>query len=77
MSDSAGNTTSSANAPTIVVPKTRSPVAKVSTPSATSTTTPANSLPGTNGGGTLSWYWLATISTSGKFTAAARTRTRT
>ena len=35
-----------------------------------SATTPANSLPGTNGGGTLIWYSPATSSTSGKFTAA-------
>ena len=33
--------------------------------------------PGTNGGGTLTWYRLATSSTSGKLTAAASTRTPT
>ena len=37
----------------------------------------ANHVPGTNGGGTLIWYSLAISSTSGKFTAAAPTFTRT
>ena len=74
---SAPITTSSAKAPAMVVPTTRSPTARSPTPSATSATTPANSLPGTNGVGTVSWYSFATSSTSGKFTAAASTRTRT
>ena len=56
------------------------PVARrdhASTSSATSVTTPANSLPGTNGVGTVIWYWFATSSTSGKLTAAASMATRT
>ena len=40
-------------------------------------TTPANSLPGTNGAGSCTWYSLATIRTSGKFTAAYAMSTRT
>ena len=68
---------SSANAPTNPVPLTRSPTTMPLTPSATSVTTPANSLPGMNGVGTGTWYSLATINTSGKLTAAAPTRTRT
>src|SRR5436189_5692518 len=74
---SAATTISSANAPTNPVPKTRSPTPTALTPSPTSSTTPANSLPGTNGGGTLSWYLSATSKTSGKLTAAAATPTRT
>ena len=77
VTDVAPTTTCSANAPTITVPNTRSPAATVSTPSPTASTTPANSLPGTNGAGTLIWYSFAQISTSGKFTDAARTATRT
>ena len=69
-------TTSSAKAPTNVLPKTRSPTATGAAVSATSTTSPANSLPGMKGGGTESWYVSATSRTSGKFTAAATTRTR-
>ena len=45
--------------------------------SATSATTPANSLPGTKGSGAVIWYSSAITSTSGKLTAAAWTRTRT
>ena len=56
---------------------TRSPAAKMPVLSAVSMITPANSLPGTNGGGTLIWYSLAISSTSGKFTAPAPTFTRT
>ena len=70
-------TTSSANAPTITVPVTRSPTATPCTSGATSVTVPASSLPGTNGVGTVTWYWSATRSTSGKFTAAAAARIRT
>lgn len=70
-------TTCWAKAPTITLPKTRSPTTTSRTPSATSTTAPAKSLPGTNGGDTEIWYWLAITSTSGKFTAAAWTRTLT
>src|SRR5262249_25517365 len=72
-----GATDSSANAPTRPVPITRSPTAIPVTSSPTSVTTPANSLPGTNGGGTTTWYRPPTIRTSVKFTAAATTRTRT
>src|SRR5205085_6764074 len=46
------------------------------TSSATSPTTPANSLPGTNGVDTFIWYSFATMRTSAKFTAAALTATR-
>ena len=73
----AATVTSSAKAPTITVPATRSPTASPTIPSATSVTSPANSLPGTNGGATVTWYLSATSSTSGKLTAAARTATRT
>src|SRR5262249_35548261 len=70
-------TISSAKAPASAVPATRCPTATPVTPSATSSTMPANSRPGTNGAGTLIWYSSATRSTSGKFTAAACTCTRT
>ena len=76
VNDVAVTTTSSANAPTIVLPKTRSPTATLRTSSATSRTSPANSLPGMNGTGTESWYSSAIKRTSGKLTAAAATRTR-
>ena len=76
-SERGATTTSSAKAPTITVPMTRSPSAKRGTPPPTSAITPANSLPGMNGTGTVSWYELAMKSTSGKLTAAAPTRTRT
>ena len=39
--------------------------------------TPENSLPGTNGAGTCTWYSLLTMSTSGKFTAAYAMSTST
>ena len=74
--EAAATTTCSAKAPTIVLPKTLRPTSNPSTPSPRSTTVPANSLPGTKGGGTDSWYLSATMSTSGKLTAAASTRTR-
>src|SRR4051812_42692824 len=73
----ADTTISSAKAPTSAEPKTRSPGATRSTPSPMASTVPANSLPGTNGGGTLIWYLSATSRTSGKLTAAAAIRTRT
>ena len=62
----AETTTSSANAPTIVLPKTRSPTATLRTSSATSRTSPANSLPGMNGTGTESWYSSAIKQDVGK-----------
>jgi hypothetical protein len=49
----ASTTTRSANAPNIAVPVTTSPTTKPDTAAPISSTTPANSLPGTNGGGTL------------------------
>ncbi len=39
--------------------------------------TPENSLPGTNGAGTCTWYSLLTMSTSGKLTAAYAMSTST
>ena len=69
--------TSSANAPMKVEPNTRSPTEKPVTPSPSSTTSPANSLPGMNGVGACAWYWFATTRTSGKFNAATVMRTRT
>ena len=45
----------SANAPTNVLPETRSPGDHCETPSPTSATTPAYSLPGTKGTGTEIW----------------------
>ena len=77
MSEAAGTSTSSANAPTITEPNTGWPTARSVTPSPTVTTSPANSLPGVKGTGTDTWYWLATNRTSGKLTAAAATRTTT
>ena len=55
VNDVAGTTTSSANAPTSVEPKTRSSTRTLSTPPPTSTTAPANSLPGMKGVGTDNW----------------------
>src|SRR5439155_7222288 len=67
----------SAYAPTKLAPYTWSPTATPSTPSPTAPITPENSLPGTNGAGTCTWYSLLTMSTSGKFTAAYAMSTRT
>ena len=59
------------------VASTRSPRVTESTPSPSSTTVPATSLPGTNGSGGLSWYspWASRAST--KLTPAAATSIRT
>src|SRR5262245_59240218 len=75
--DAAGTAICSANAPTIIVAITRSPTCGDVTPSPTADTTPANSLPGVNGGGTEIWYSFDTISASGKLSAAAMTSTTT
>ena len=56
---------------------TRSPGLTCVTPSPTSLTTPASSLPGEKGSGGLNWYLFWMISTSGKFTLAAFTETTT
>lgn len=69
----AGTSACSAKPPTNDVPTTRSPGAK-GTPSPTAITSPASSLPGVNGAGIFSWYLPSISSTSGKLTAAARTR---
>src|SRR5688572_25677552 len=52
---------------------TLSPGRKPATPSPTSFTTPASSLPGENGSGGLNWYLFWMMSTSGKLTLAALT----
>src|SRR5262245_55288355 len=75
--DAAGTAICSANAPTIIVHITRSPTRGDVTPSPTAVTTPANSLPGVNGGGTESWYSFDTISAWGQLSAAAMTSTTT
>ena len=55
----AGATATRANAPPRVTATTASPLLMCCTPGPTSTTTPLNSEPGTNGGSSLSWYWPA------------------
>src|SRR5690349_21541701 len=55
---------------------TRSP-ARTAAPSGALRTTPATSLPGTNGSGGLIWYSPRVCSSSGKDTPAARTSTTT
>src|SRR5688500_17537737 len=50
---------------------TRSPGFRCVTPSPTSFTSPASSLPGENGGVGLNWYLFSMMRTSGKFTLAA------
>src|SRR5215213_4571704 len=71
----------SAYAPTKLAPYTWSPTftppSALATPSPTAAINPENSLPGTNGAGTCTWYSLLTISTSGKFTAAYAMSTQT
>src|SRR5688572_12224809 len=52
---------------------TLSPGRKPATPSPTSFTTPASSLPGENGSGGLNWYLFWMMSTSGKLRLAAFT----
>ena len=64
--DAAGTAICSANTPTIIVAMTRSPTRGVVTPSPTADTTPANSLPGVNGGGTEIWYSFDTIERVGE-----------
>src|SRR3954453_2039148 len=61
-------TARSAYPPSTLKPATRSPV---------STRVPATSLPGTNGSSGFIWYSPRLISTSGKFTPAMCTSTRT
>src|SRR5262245_43939713 len=73
----AGTFTSSANEPYAGTAMTRSPGAKLVTPSPTVFTTPANSLPGENGRAGFVWYLFSMLSTSGKFTLAAFTLTTT
>jgi hypothetical protein len=70
-------TTSVLNAPEPTRARTRSPTASSVTSAPTSVTTPAHSLPGTNGGSARCWYSPRVMSTSGKFTDAARTSMRT
>ena len=77
MSAPAPTTTSSAKAPTKHEPKTRWPTDTLCTPSPTSATTPANSLPVTKGRGADIWYVLAMTSRSGKLMAPTWTRTLT
>src|SRR3954468_7657383 len=52
---------------------TRSPARTFVTPSPTSLTTPASSLPGEKGSGGLNWYLFWMMRTSGKLTLAALT----
>src|SRR5688500_19246653 len=52
---------------------TLSPGRKPATPSPTSFTTPASSLPGENGSGGLNWYLFWMMRTSGKLRLAALT----
>src|SRR5919109_3929411 len=54
---------------------TRSPLLQPLTPSPTSFTTPASSLPGEKGSGGLNWYLFWMMRTSGKLTLAALTDT--
>ena len=56
---------------------TRSPGLNAVTPSPTSFTMPASSLPGENGSGGLNWYLFWMIRTSGKLTLAAFTEITT
>jgi hypothetical protein len=74
---SAGETTSSAKQPTPANAITRSPGDTCVTPSPTAITSPAASEPGVKGSDGWTWYFFWMISTSGKLTPAARTRTRT
>src|SRR3954468_13053888 len=56
---------------------TRSPARTFVTPSPTSLTTPASSLPGEKGSGGLNWYLFWMMRTSGKLTLAALTESTT
>ena len=67
-----GATAVSANPPSPQNAATRSP-SSTSAPAGALRTTPATSLPGTNGSGGLSWYSPRDCSTSGKETPAACT----
>src|SRR5262245_54459713 len=71
------HTTCSAKQPTPGIASTRSPTARPSTAAPVSSTVPAASWPGTNGGSWRCWYWPRITSVSGKFTAAASTPMRT
>src|SRR3970040_989975 len=69
--------TSSAKAPKVVKAITLSPGLTFFTSGPTSFTTPASSLPGEKGSGSLNWYLAWMMSTSGKLTLAAFTDTTT
>ena len=71
-----GNATRSAHAPSMLKPVTRCPTLKPESAGA-ERTTPATSVPGTNGGSSLSWYSPLISSRSGKLTPAAPTSTTT
>ena len=73
----AGATSSSVKAPAWAPKHTASPTAGQATPAPTSMTSPAHSMPATKGSGGRCWYLPWVISRSGKFSAAACTRTRT
>src|SRR5579862_471987 len=68
---------SSAKAPSLARLITASPTLKRVTPSPTATTSPAASLPGTNGGSGRNWYLPASIRTSTYCTPRAWMRTCT
>src|SRR5947209_8820364 len=67
-----GATACSANPPNMHIAATRSPV-RTDADSGADSTTPATSLPGTNGTGGFSWYMPRVCSTSGNATPAAWT----
>src|SRR5664280_390315 len=71
--DTAGTTTWPAKPPNPQNTRTRSPTARSVTPGPRAVTTPATSLPETNGVGGLSWYFPWQISPSTKLTPAAAT----
>src|ERR1051325_10383079 len=73
MHRSAASRTSSAKPFHPHMPITRSPTPNPLTPDPTATTSPATSAPGAKGGAGLNWYSPLMMSTSGKFTPAART----
>ena len=74
---SAGAVTSSAKQPMPAYAITGSPGFTWVTPAPTAITSPAASEPGVNGSAGCIWYFFWMISTSGKLTPAAFTRTRT
>jgi hypothetical protein len=71
-----GATAVSAKPPSAQKAATRSPACTCA-PAGALSTTPATSLPGTNGSGGLSWYWPRVCSSSGNDTPAACTSTST